>query len=207
MICLYSFVNYFFREVDRRNSYDWKEAFVTNEVLRQSLVQDQFSSSKQLNYHLNKFNWTQSWCPMADCQGTGLCYPCQRRWLVILAEGRSGSTTLTEMIATLPGVRMAGENKDAIGKYYSFQKDVEKGLGNPSNNGGFRHQPIPPETWSCLSQHLFEVINPPSYSNLDDETTILGFKTVRLHEHREKYGSTNHEVVTYLKRVRTNASQ
>ena len=36
-----------------------------------------------------------SWCPSANCTNTDLCHPCQRRFLILIAMGRSASTTLT----------------------------------------------------------------------------------------------------------------
>ena len=44
------------------------------------------------------------------------CDLCGQRWLFVLATGRSGSTTVLNMLNALPGVYMAGENMNVVGK-------------------------------------------------------------------------------------------
>ena len=46
----------------------------------------------------------KSWCPSAICNNSPLCQPCKKRFLFILAIGRSGSTTLLSMLNHLPNV-------------------------------------------------------------------------------------------------------
>lgn len=46
----------------------------------------------------------KSWCPSAACNNSPLCLPCKKRFLFIIATGRSGSTTLLSMLNHLPGV-------------------------------------------------------------------------------------------------------
>ena len=141
------------------------------------------TKAKSVDYQDNKYNWTQSWCPRAQCHGIDLCHPCQRRWLLILAPGRTASTTLTEMLARLPGVRMAGENKNGMGQFLKLQESFQW-AGPGVAEGAFRHYKVWPETWSCLAQRFFESINPPprrtdgTLYEKDDETTIVGFKTI-----------------------------
>jgi hypothetical protein len=144
----------------------------------------QNSSRIYVDYHSNRFDYTSSWCPNAKCHGTPLCYPCQRRWLIIVTVGRSASTTLTKMVNLLPGVRMAGENNDLVGRINNlFQVTLEK---IDYQTDAWFHNPIPDESWSCASQTLFTTINPPELDSNgaalleSDEDTILGFKTIRL---------------------------
>jgi len=54
------------------------------------------------------------WCPNAICPNSDLCHPCRRRFLILIATGRSASTTLTYMLNSLPGIRMSGENNDEL---------------------------------------------------------------------------------------------
>ena len=151
-----------------------------------------------VNYHTDRFHY-QHWCTTGSpCStmdksrssfGTDLCYPCQRRWLILICSGRSASTTLTEMMDLLPNVRMGGENENFIvhidqlletlrGKGTVFTKSVPR--------GAWRHQRIPHESWSCAAQTLLETIIPPKlapdgvHRMESDERTILGFKTIRL---------------------------
>jgi len=100
--------------------------------------------------------------------------------------GRSGSTTLNEMMNLLPGVRMAGENNNLISRMDSAESTVMGKINYVHRRlGPMRHERIPSESWSCASQNLFEAINPPRLSPqgrrvATDENTILGFKTISL---------------------------
>ena len=164
------------------------------EVAREEVPSNK-TSSVTLDYHQNKFDWTKSWCPTANCSGTELCYPCQRRWLIIVTPGRAGSTTLSEMMHRLPGVRVSGENNDAANKVDQFMTTFQDSIwGRLAGIPAWRHYRPRPEAWSCLSQHFFEVINPPDmgvgtnnqtftmkeHLESSEETLILGFKTIRL---------------------------
>lgn len=133
-----------------------------------------------------------TWCPYAKCQNSPRCKPCQRRFLIIIATGRSGSTTLMNLLDLLPGVRMAGENNGQILNDYKTWKNLhdtyELGLHSTENVvGAWKHFPIPEQSLSCPIQSIYEAINPPPELNTnfrgsyDDSNTILGFKTVRLH--------------------------
>jgi hypothetical protein len=142
------------------------------------------TSHMQVDYHTNRFDYTSSWCPNANCEGTRLCFPCQRRWLIIVTVGRIASTTLTKMMALLPGVRMTGENYNMIGRFDNLLKASPQDMLNGTADAWF-HNPIPDESWSCASQAHFTTVNPPILKNEgelleSDETTILGFKTIRL---------------------------
>jgi hypothetical protein len=146
-----------------------------------------------VDYHTNRFDYTSSWCPNANCKGTSICYPCQRRWLIIVTSGRSASTTLTEMVHRLPGVRMTGENNDLIGRFEtSILKESPREMINGLYPAWFHDNVIPEESFSCAAQHLFTTFNPPKLASASsdnsvdvmleesDEKTILGFKTIRL---------------------------
>jgi hypothetical protein len=133
-------------------------------------------------------NSTASWCPKAVCLNSDLCQPCQRRFLILLATGRSASTTLDFMLDSLPGVRMSGENNDELKaiKYmmdniikHSVFKDPKVPRKSP-----WGHNPVPQGATACVGQKMIETINPPLTDRwgtvLEDDTeTIIGFKTVR----------------------------
>ena len=57
-----------------------------------------FESFNHTNLHQN------SWCPRATCNNSPMCQPCKKRFLFIIATGRSGSTSLLSMLNYLPGV-------------------------------------------------------------------------------------------------------
>lgn len=130
-----------------------------------------------------------NWCPQARCTNTVLCSPCQKRFLIVIATGRSASTTLTWMLNELPGVRMAGENnntlkaildmKENVWNHTSFQRGEIK-------KTAWGHHPIPNQTFACAAQKIIETINPPELTLdnarfKDDESRndIVGFKTIR----------------------------
>jgi hypothetical protein len=60
----------------------------------------------------NPFN--SSWCPGALCHNSPICAPCNKRYLFILATGRSGSTSLLEMMNKLPNVSAHFSDKFAF---------------------------------------------------------------------------------------------
>jgi hypothetical protein len=138
-----------------------------------------------------------SWCPKAVCLNSDLCRPCQRRFLILLATGRSGSTTLNFMLDSLPSVRMSGENNDELRAIRYMMENV---MLKPSvhyfdskveRKTAWGHNPIPPGAAACVGQKMMETINPPLMSTdqsdrptstsvmEDDADTIIGFKTIR----------------------------
>lgn len=143
-------------------------------------------------YPFNNYNPNKNWCPSATCNNSPLCQPCNRRFLIIIATGRSGSTTLTNMLNLLPNVRMAGENNAhlAFGLLAAENLQTTDAFNLESLeevHGPWRHHPIPKQSYACPIQHLYEAINPPPEQKLargdayDDSDNIIGFKTVRLH--------------------------
>jgi hypothetical protein len=142
------------------------------------------NSRMHVDYHTNHFDYSSSWCPNAKCQGTPLCYPCQRRWLIVVTVGRSASTSLTRMLNLLPGVRMTGENNDLVGRFANLLQGSSPDMLDGTGAAWF-HNPIPKESWSCAAQSFFAFANPPKLQSNgelleSDERTILGFKTIRL---------------------------
>ena len=148
------------------------------------------------------FNYTNphfdSWCPHAKCYNSPLCTPCNRRFLFIIATGRSGSTTLLRMFHELPGVRLAGENFNELyiasqlytnlekDNHFSNEKWIAKGRYTQTKmDGAFQHNALPIGTLSCVTQSLVEMLDPPELSEdtfemEDDSRTILGMKVIRL---------------------------
>ncbi len=132
----------------------------------------------------------RSWCPEAKCLLTPFCEPCRRRFLIVITNGRSASTTLTWMLDSLPGVRMGGENNNAI---HNIMTMIEQTTSYPFRlkppsylkYGAWYHNPIPDGSLACVTQKMIETIVPPSFINgtqLDpnESDEIIGFKTIRL---------------------------
>jgi len=148
------------------------------------------------------------WCPQATCHNSLTCRPCDRKFLIVIATGRSGSTTLTNMLDLLPGVRMAGENNGHL--MYGFHAMSNLELTEDFHlhsrkevKGAWRHHPIPEQSTTCPIQHMFESMNPPSEQEMnlrtgfDDSDEILGFKTVRFHD-EEQFGKNHEKSVEFL---------
>lgn len=128
-----------------------------------------------------------AWCPTAVCLNSDVCQPCHRRFLILIATGRSASTTLTYMLDQLPGVRMSGENNDALNRIRHMinvvveKEQFQRESGHMSPWG---HNPVINGSLSCVAQHMIEAINPPLVDDQgklieDDAETIVGFKTIR----------------------------
>ena len=133
----------------------------------------------------------RSWCPEARCLSSPLCRPCQRRFLIIIANARSASTTLTWSMDLLPVIRMSGEINNALHHLRMMMKkttDPPFRMKPPEDCrfSAWYRNPIPDGSFACVSQKLMETMTPPLLVNntLADATAeakdIVGFKTVRL---------------------------
>jgi hypothetical protein len=175
-----------------------------------TLIQETKSTEKQISHHFQPFNHTNpyenSWCPTAKCYNSPMCSPCNRRFLFIIATGRSGSTTLLKMFNKLPNVRLSGENWNALfeaSKLATFFSDSDKKSRYFYNNelvtkgqfesekieeGAFAHNAIPLGSMGCVMQSFMRRIDPPDYSvnalpyydPVEEATTVLGAKIIRI---------------------------
>lgn len=164
-------------------------------ALYQALHDDSLSSSNP-QQHWSALLETRlrpvdrSWCPDAKCTSSPMCRPCQRRFLIVITNGRSASTTLTWMLDLLPGLRMGGENNNALQNIMTM---VETTTGPPyemkpdsdTKYSAWYHNPVPDGALSCVSQKMIETIVPPAWINEthmdpDEGEEIIGFKTIRL---------------------------
>lgn len=149
------------------------------EQLNDGLIPNNTKSQQRFSHATTSeaFNNTnphkESWCPSAMCYNSPLCVPCNRRYLFILATGRSGSTTLLRMFNELPNIRLAGENLNQL--YFASQlvanleNDnhfvspmwVRKGkYMKPKIDGPFQHNALPIGHMSCAFQNLLNALNP-----------------------------------------------
>jgi len=162
------------------SNYRWSSSFTcTNLQEEQSIHSTRDPPTLSLSVD-------RDWCPHAKCYSSPMCRPCQRRFLIIVAnEGRSASTTLTSMMNLLPGVRMSGECNNAIQHLRTMIKRI---TGPPfkQDDGPWYRNPIPEGSLACVSQKMIESITPPLFVNgtllseSEEANEIVGFKTIRL---------------------------
>jgi hypothetical protein len=161
----------------------------TNDKLKTKSIEQSGGDPAVLRLE-NDFGNT-GWCRNSTCNSSILCQPCNRRFLIIFASGRSASTTLTWMMDSLPGVRMSGENNDLLRKMYelfesTFDSKFYRGVGR---RVPFGRNEIAEGSLSCILQKTIELITPPELPihNMEEEKSmIIGFKTIRSFRDKEK---------------------
>jgi len=128
------------------------------------------------------------WCPNATCKPFGDCRPCMKRFLFIIAQGRSGGTTIKNMVNLLPGVRVSGEIGTTIDKMMDLWKYVRYGpddnlkRGRGNMEGPWGHYHYTEDYLACPAQDLIESINPPeNIEDMNDHDTIIGFKELNVY--------------------------
>ena len=135
-------------------------------------------------------NEIDPWCPTTNCQTDISCDPCRRKFLFLLAQGRSGSTTLKNMINVLPGIRIGGEtgqtirNLDNLFNQIRRDGNFENGNGDLKNSWG--HNPYDTNYLACPAMSMLEALNPPLKNETDSET-ILGIKEIQNTESSLKF--------------------
>ena len=104
------------------------------------------------------------------------CDLCRDRWLFVVASGRSGSTTMMEMLTSIPGVYMAGENGDLAGSLFEIQQSLATRTSTSNKNQ------------KCLLQHLAKEI----IGSISKDIQIIGWKEIRY---------TNIKVLRFMRRI------
>ncbi len=139
--------------------------------------------------------YEKSWCPSAKCHNSPICAPCNRRFLFILATGRSGSTSLLRMFNELPNIRLSGENYNVLFQASEVLKTILEDhprnfvdnatmgdglfLHDAVENGAFKHNAMPIGSFSCVMQNFLTTLNPPNLEpfinidNNDDDNDYL----------------------------------
>jgi len=150
-----------------------------------------FQAFNQTNPH------EHSWCPSASCHNSPTCSPCNRRYLFIVATGRSGSTTLLQMLNFLPNMRLSGENNNELYIASLLASNLKKSSSSMAYDeeveGAWMHHKIPTQAMACPIQHVVSTLTPPPSEVLHavnetgalsvedyDQSTILGLKAVRI---------------------------
>lgn len=79
--------------------------------------------------------------------------------VVIVATGRSGSTTIMSMLNLVPGVYIAGENAGAAAILSDLYKAAQTTTQHNGWEGPWKHKPIDAFKLECdMRQYLFDVI-------------------------------------------------
>lgn len=165
----------------------------------------------------NNTNPHDAWCPYAKCRNSPSCAPCNRKYLFIVANGRSGSTTLLKMLNLLPGIRLSGENNGVLlvaSQLESVLRDGNRNILSQHTDiteGAWMHNGIAPGAIACPIQHILNAINPPPHrvqrrvnitgsQSLEeyDRSTILGMKTIRIGDSPTDWSA--HRTAEFFKR-------
>ena len=118
-------------------------------------------------------NWTATY----DRQHKPRCDLCSRRWLFVASiGGRSGSTTILDMLNAHPAIALAGENQGALMHAMALWDSVAD--NGPWYNGAdaFSRGALHPDDVLCDLQALFANIATPAKQAAT--TAIHGFKEV-----------------------------
>jgi hypothetical protein len=110
------------------------------------------------------------------------------QYLFVVAYGRSGSTLLQSILASIPGCHMAGENADALGGLFATWRSAQEarreqgsmprtGAGDPWRGAHL----IEPDHYNrrLASVFLEEIVRPPRGAR------FIGFKEVRYFDYDE----------------------
>jgi len=110
---------------------------------------------------------------------TGVCDLCGRDFLVVLATGRSGSTSLMEALNSLPGVNLRGENSASIvAAQELYERATKTGLA-ASDRAALEHGPLDEQRLLCKLQDFFVAFDPPT-ARRPNVAHVHGFKELVL---------------------------
>lgn len=104
------------------------------------------------------------------------CSLCNRdqEWLFIAATGRSGSTTTLNMLQSIPGIYLAGENSGVMAELLELYDKAPSGTG--SRRGAWAHGPVSETSVLCALQDYVKALIGKSTQAV---TKRIGFKEVR----------------------------
>ena len=109
------------------------------------------------------------------------CNLCQRQFIFIIAEGRSGSTTLLHMVNHLPDVELTGEHYGILKDVNEIFKKLTLQMPHSDNFDSFYHKNLNVKRFKCWAQDLIWELADFGTSNQNTTTnmTIRGFKEIR----------------------------
>ena len=104
---------------------------------------------------------------------------CERNWLFQVSTGRSGSTSLMDMLNDLPNVYIAGENDGVFESLYALHKSsirTEKHSKNGAYHGAWWHHPV---ERSKLKRSARTYVESAIGLKQNQNYTWVGFKEIR----------------------------
>lgn len=99
---------------------------------------------------------------------------CSKRWLIIIATGRSGSTTVMDTLNVIPGIKLAGEHYGVIAKLRDYYVEYSK-LKPEGDGGAWLHAKLNHTVPLVRFQQLIMDMHPDPAA----QDTLLGFKEIR----------------------------
>mmetsp|Transcript_10784 Transcript_10784/g.28655 ORF Transcript_10784/g.28655 Transcript_10784/m.28655 type:complete len:283 (+) Transcript_10784:105-953(+) len=109
----------------------------------------------------------------------GQCDLCggKQQWLFIMATGRSGSTTMLEMLNAIPGFYLAGENYGLLEKVWQiYQSTMNASQRSQDGDARFHANPVSEHDLFCSLQLLVKATLGEFGA---DRTSVVGFKEIR----------------------------
>lgn len=109
------------------------------------------------------------------------CDLCSQKWLFVVGLGRSGSTSLKDMLNGIDGYYIAGENGNAIGYLKSFwdglhtKKFIRSAISPGEMGGPESHYPLDEEALLCDLQRTARNI----LGTIPPQTKVIGWKEIR----------------------------
>mmetsp|Transcript_42150 Transcript_42150/g.132079 ORF Transcript_42150/g.132079 Transcript_42150/m.132079 type:complete len:273 (-) Transcript_42150:246-1064(-) len=114
-----------------------------------------------------------------QCNPTGVaCDLCARKWLFVIATGRSGSTTVEQMLNALPQVQITGEHAGAFKYWRKLWEGME--ITNSRKTMPFLHEHVSQNMFYCHIQDWYWKHSDGTCKN--GEATVHGFKEVRYND-------------------------
>jgi hypothetical protein len=94
------------------------------------------------------------------------------RWLIVVATGRSGSTTVMDMLNALPTVSVRGEMSGTVGLSIDMLDAAD--AGREVKDGPLRHFQASEQALECILERWFATLCTPSWQEKRGE--YVGFK-------------------------------
>jgi len=120
-------------------------------------------------------NQNSSYCPW--CTDPILC---ARKFLFVIATGRSGSTTVMGMLNAVPGVFLSGENNAEASRLravYEERVARRRGVVGVAANNETQNVETDQHELLSIQRWIWEANLPPTF--VDANPTIVGFKEIR----------------------------
>jgi len=103
------------------------------------------------------------------------CDLCEQNWVFVVATGRSGSTTVMEMLNEIPGFRIGGENNGAASHMYDlFQTYIDQIAKNGGAEAWYTPEVKQKDLLCALQQFARALVG-----RYPDDTKVLGWKEIR----------------------------